>query len=44
MRLIESVLSDTVQANRWQRKFIEIILELLLMVPGAATCRNLSPL
>ena len=42
MRLIESVLSNTVQANRWQRKFIELILELLLMAPGSATFRNLS--
>ena len=42
MRLIESVLSHTVQANRWQRKFIEVVLELLLMAPGAATFRNLS--
>lgn len=42
MRLIESVLSNTLQANRWQRKFIETILELLLMAPGSATFRNLS--
>ena len=42
MRLIESVLSKTKQANRWQRKFIETILELLLMAPGGATFRNLS--
>ena len=42
MRLIESVLGKVVGANRWQRKFIEVILELILMVPGKATFRNLS--
>lgn len=42
MRLIESVLSNTHQANRWQSRFIGAILELLIMVPGSATFRNLS--
>lgn len=42
MRLIESVLWKTAAANRWQRKFIELVLELMLMVPGKATFRNLS--
>ncbi len=42
MRLIESVLGKVVGANRWQRKFIELVLELMLMVPGRATFRNLS--
>ena len=42
MRLIESVLGKGVGANRWQRKFIEVVLELILMVPGKATFRNLS--
>lgn len=42
MRLLESVLCNTRQANGWQRKFIELILELLLMAPGSATFRNLS--
>ena len=42
MRLIESVLCRTVQANRWQRRFIVVVLELMLMVPGKATFRNLS--
>jgi hypothetical protein len=42
MRLIESVLGKVVGANRWQRKFIEVVLELMLMVPGKATFRNLS--
>jgi hypothetical protein len=42
MRLIESVVSKAVPANRWRRKFIAVVLELMLMVPGKATFRNLS--
>ena len=42
MRVLESVLLRVGQANRWQRRFIETILQLMLMVPGRATFRNLS--
>ena len=42
MRLIESVLRSTGQANQWRRRFLERVLELLLMVPGKSTFRNLS--
>ena len=42
MRLIESVLGGTGQANQWQRKFIAVVLPLMLMVPGRVTFRNLS--
>jgi hypothetical protein len=42
MRLIESVLVRTGQANKWRRFFIVTVLELMLMVPGRATFRNLS--
>ena len=42
MRLIESVVSKAVPANRWRRRFIAMMLELMLMVPGKANFRNLS--
>ena len=42
MRLIESVLRRAGIANRCRRRFIETVLELMLMVPGRATFRNLS--
>lgn len=42
MRLIESVVSKAVPANRWRRRFIAVVLELMLLVPGKATFRNLS--
>jgi hypothetical protein len=42
MRLVESVLLRTVQANAWQGKLIAVVLELMLLVPGSVTFRNLS--
>jgi len=42
MRLIESVVSKAVPANHWRQRFIAVVLELMLLVPGKATFRNLS--
>lgn len=42
MRLIDSVLSRSGPSNHWHRKFLALVLNLMLMVPGKTTFRNLS--
>ena len=42
MRLLQSVLATLPQTRKPQRKFITHLLELVLMLPGHATFRNLS--
>lgn len=42
MRLLESVLAKLPKPNKPQRLFILVLLELMLMVPGPITFRNLS--
>jgi len=42
MRLIESVVSKAVPAKCWRRRFIAVVLKLMLVVLGKATFRNLS--
>lgn len=42
MRLIESVVSKAVAANRWQRKFITVVLKQILVVPDKVTFHSLS--
>ena len=42
MRLLQSVLPTLRQTKKPQQKFVAHLLRLLLMLPGHATCRNLS--
>lgn len=42
MRLLQSVMSRINEINKPQRKFLTHLMEVLLMVPGHATFRNLS--
>jgi len=42
VRLLASVLDQTGCANVWRRRFMVVVLELMLMAPGKATFRNLS--
>jgi hypothetical protein len=42
MRLLQSILPTLRQPPKPQQKFLAHLLGLLLMLPGHATCRNLS--